>query len=115
MLESASRQLADEANKAAEESRWKQSEQTFSKIIQASEAIGPEAKEAHEQAEEVLAKAAAEAEKIEAAAEAAASETKSAAEDIWVDLSRRDTLTAEALGQKIAADISFGSEDGKAE
>ena len=114
-VESASRQLADEANKAAEESRWKQSEQTFSKIIQASEAIGPEAKEAHEQAEEVLAKAAADAEKIEAAAEAAASETKSAAEDIWVDLSRRDTLTAEALGQKIAADISFGSEDGKAE
>ena len=118
-VESASRQLADEAGKAAEEARWQQSEKSFSQVIKAAEAIGPEAKEAHSQAEAVLAESAAAAEKAaEKAAETVkktAEKTKATADDVWVDLSRRDTLTAEALGRKIAAELAAKAEDGKTE
>lgn len=106
-VDTASRQLADEAGKAAEEARWQQSEKSFSKVIQAAEAIGPAAEEAHSQAEEALAKTAEAAEPVKEAV----SEAKKAADDVWVDLSRRDTLTAEALGKKIAADIAAKAEE----
>ncbi len=106
-VDGASRQLAGEADKAAEEARWKQSDKSFSQVIKAAEAIGPAADKAHSQAEKAAAKAVAQAEKAAAKAQKPAEGSAKAADDeVWVDLSRRDTLTAEALGRKIAADLA---------
>ena len=113
-VDTASRQLADEAGKAAEEARWQQSEQSFSKVIQAANAIGPAADEAHSQAEEALAQASADVQKAAEAASQTVEKANAEAEEVWVDLSRRDTLTAEALGRKIAAELAE-KDNGKAE
>ena len=62
-----SKQLADESDKASEDARWEQSMKSFTKVIEAAEAIGPAAAEAHSQAEKAL------------------TEKK----DVWVDLNAR--------------------------
>ncbi len=98
-MDDAARTIEQEAKKAAEDNRWEQSMASFTKAMKAAEAIGPDADAAHAEAENAIASKAADV------AEEVAGAVDSAAKDVWVQLDKSNTFTAEALGEQIAKEM----------
>ena len=80
----AEKQISEESGKATEDARWEQSMKSFTKVIEAAEAIGPDAAEAHSQAEAALADASGAVKEVKEAVQEAP-----AVKDVWVDLNNR--------------------------
>ena len=109
-MDDAARSIEQEAKKAAEDNRWEQSMASFTKAMKAAEAIGPDADAAHAEAENAIASKAADV------AEEVADAVDPAAKDVWVQLDKSNTFTAEALGEQIAKEMEAAeaNKNGKA-